>query len=296
VLRAPLVFYPGCVGLALLWAARREALEWRRAGALAAGCAIPALGLLAYNLYVFGTWNGSTQLQPIAAAFGGDPWSTPLWSGALGVLVSPSRGLFVYSPVLVFSIYGAIRALTHPAWAALRPFAAAAAALSILYAKWSAWWGGWCFGPRLLIDVLPVACLLLLPALEGLRASRLGRAAFALTLVAALFNSALGTLAYDLVGWDARDGFAVVDPRTGAADLYIDRDKATAAAAARQHTLSVVHMDVDAPSFRYRLWRVRDSPLAYYVAHFDAARRQRLRLMQRARALAQWAPPPLVAK
>ena len=78
-----------------------------------------------------------------------------LWSLA-GHLISPSRGLLIYSPILIFSIYGIAAGIKKGEFKPLDWFL-----LLILFVHWivissfSNWWGGFCFGPRYLADMLP---------------------------------------------------------------------------------------------------------------------------------------------
>ena len=82
--------------------------------------------------------------------------------GLYGVLGSPSRGLFVFSPVLAFGVVGALwcgRAMRRDriawlcmTWLVLSTLMAAVAA--------GKWWGGHSFGPRLLGEIVP-ACVVL---------------------------------------------------------------------------------------------------------------------------------------
>ncbi len=74
----------------------------------------------------------------------------------LGHLVSPSRGLFVYSPLFLISVFGGLvkgrvilkdrLALFLSAWFLIQ---------LILLSSWYMWWGGGSFGYRLLTDILP---------------------------------------------------------------------------------------------------------------------------------------------
>lgn len=75
--------------------------------------------------------------------------------------MSPSRGWLVFSPLLA-AVWLA-RPLATTTWPLARtwwmvglgwPF--------VLVARWEMWWGGGCFGPRLLTDALPGAFLLML--------------------------------------------------------------------------------------------------------------------------------------
>jgi hypothetical protein len=76
--------------------------------------------------------------------------------GYLGLLISPSRGLLVFSPVVLVALAGTRAAIRRGAshvelWCLL-----AAVAQFLVYGSYSVWWGGHTFGPRYLIDVLPM--------------------------------------------------------------------------------------------------------------------------------------------
>jgi len=96
-----------------------------------------------------------------------------LLEGLLGNLFSPSRGLFVYVPSLVFIGYALLR--YH---ALLRQRALLVLAAAVISAHWVAasanpmWWGGYCYGPRMMIDVLPWQALLAIAALRAWRDAR----------------------------------------------------------------------------------------------------------------------------
>jgi hypothetical protein len=87
-----------------------------------------------------------------------------------GHLVSPNRGLFVFMPVLVFALWGMVRAFrTHGRHGAFHRTLTV-----IVVVQWLAvsvlarrWWGGWTFGPRHVLEVLPLLIVLLVPALDA---------------------------------------------------------------------------------------------------------------------------------
>ncbi len=80
-----------------------------------------------------------------------------------GLLASPSRGLFVFAPVLLLAIAGAVVAWrTRRAGAALLlALGAAAMATTVQYAFFREWWGGFTYGPRFLADTVAIATLLI---------------------------------------------------------------------------------------------------------------------------------------
>lgn len=153
--------------------------------------------LVAYNLYVFGAPGGG-----YGGGFTGDPWQ-----GLAGLLFSPARGLFIYTPVTFFSVAGALlwrksgRSWTSPLFLSCSLFAAASL---LLLSKWPIWWGGHCYGPRLLTDVAPCLMLLMIPAVE----TAWRRPAWKSALIAALLLSAViqwvGAFCYPNSHWDER--------------------------------------------------------------------------------------------
>jgi len=140
----------------------------------------PAVLFLAYNLIyngsplVFGYQEGFVQSMSLIRL-----------DGLLGVLISPSRGLLIYSPFFIFAFLAfKDSAAQHRA---LYFLSGAVFAVNIfVISMFKNWDGGWGYGTRLLIDALPFAMLLLIPAVERLRGlSRLtffGLVAFAIGL------------------------------------------------------------------------------------------------------------------
>lgn len=115
-----------------------------------AGFGIGIIPLLAYNAFAFG--NAFEQ------GYGSKPFDTPVLTGLYGLLLSPSRGLFVYAPYLLFAVAALVlawRARGEVA-ARLRGFGIAGLATLVLYATYTEWWGGRVFGARFLDDLAPI--------------------------------------------------------------------------------------------------------------------------------------------
>ena len=85
----------------------------------------------------------------------------PTWQGIIGNLLSPSRGLLLFSPFFILTFAGIIWL-----WRDLlrQPFFWMCSVWFILQlwliARAASWWGGASFGPRLLTDALPALVLL----------------------------------------------------------------------------------------------------------------------------------------
>lgn len=80
-------------------------------------------------------------------------FSTDLWFGLTGLLVSPGKGLLLYAPVLLVSIVFAPSLWRAGRAEVLLALAVTAAYLGV-YARWYDWPGGLAWGPRFLIPLI----------------------------------------------------------------------------------------------------------------------------------------------
>jgi hypothetical protein len=124
-----------------------------------------AVPFFAYNLWIYGA-PLSPYFLPRTGGLGGDL----LREGLPGNLISPSRGLFFFSPVLVFSVYGAILKWTDRSFNSLDlTLLVVVIAHLMLMSAWPIWWAGHAVGPRLLTELMPHFVYFLAPALPRLR-------------------------------------------------------------------------------------------------------------------------------
>lgn len=126
-------------------------------------------------------------------------WQWP-WPGIAGLLLGPSRGLIVFSPIVLVAL--AARALPRDR-SILRWSAGAAAAQFLLYSSYSVWWGGHTYGPRYVLDLLPA----LLPA-AAIGLSRLAQGGLPVRILASaalawsLVTGATGAFYYPHDQWN----------------------------------------------------------------------------------------------
>ena len=163
-----------------------------------------ALGLfvLAYNVHFFGSLLGASP-DALRTSSGLDVFlHGSLTQGVAGLLVSPNRGLLVFMPWTIFALWGAVR-LCRQRNLAWGPYVmGGAAALFLLYAQYDHWWGGWCFGPRYLTDLLPFLAFSLIAVWPRLQAAPLLQIAFTMAIVVAVWVQAVGAYYYPGGEWD----------------------------------------------------------------------------------------------
>ena len=152
--RPPDALIAGAIILFILWSRRRKAV-W-----LIAGAAVPLAAVLYYNLGFIGHIVGGYALgkRPDEVFFRID------WSGVFGLLVSPTRGLLIFTPFLVFVPVGLIQRLRAPSSKGLAVALSFAVAAQVLLYSQVDWRAGVSWGPRYLTDILPILLWMLGPA------------------------------------------------------------------------------------------------------------------------------------
>jgi len=115
------------------------------------------------------------------------PWGV----GHLGLLISPAKGLLVFSPIVLVAAVGLVRAFRGgDRWLSLT-LGTGVLAHWLLMGRWAEWHGGECWGPRLMTDALPFLFLFLPEGLAVL--PRVG----ALLAMFSVAVQALGAFAHD---------------------------------------------------------------------------------------------------
>jgi len=209
--RPPDVILAAALGVyGLYWAGRR------RAPLLVAGAVLPMMVVILYNVSVSGNVAGGYGLLGHAQFF-----AHALLEGVGGVLVSPTRGLLVFSPFLIFLILvWRYRPRDRDERNLTLAMSVAAALQILLYAK-ADWRSGLSWGPRYMTDLLPFLVWMLVPVVAALRG--IGRVAFVIAVGVSIAIEAIGAFSYtgasDLPiyardrGWEYHDMKAAWDWR-----------------------------------------------------------------------------------
>ena len=166
------------------------ALFWARSRAwlLAVGVALPVGLVVLYNLKLTGNIVGGYGLMGKPSFLQHD-----LLYGIAGLLFSPMRGLFVFSPFLLFLVLIGPYLRDRSERGLTLAMMAGVVLQIILYAK-ADWRSGISWGPRYMTDLMPMLIWMLVPVVASLRG--LGRLCFMMTLAVAVVIEGIGAFYY----------------------------------------------------------------------------------------------------
>ncbi len=114
-----------------------------------------ALAVSLYNYSCFGELWVTGYHDHLAGAY----WNEPFWNGFKGLLLSPGRGLLIYSPFLIFALPGLVKTFQKEKIGLGVFLAIPVFAHILLLSKYKKWTGGASWSYRMLIDVVPVLML-----------------------------------------------------------------------------------------------------------------------------------------
>lgn len=180
------------------WVALRERARtaWFLPFPLAIGALLAASNFATFG-NVLGGYAGMLSLLPYSHGVA-SYWTSDVLGGASGTLVSPSRGLFFFSPWVLLSL------ATLPAlrdrlqrWPIVGALLLTLIPFLLQLSLQSVWWAGHSFGPRYWTDVIPVFAIVLAWALEW--SSERSRPLFGALLLSVAFSigvQAIGAFCY----------------------------------------------------------------------------------------------------
>lgn len=133
-------------------------------------------------------------------------WLSRFPEGFLGLWLSPSKGILVYSPIFLFSFVGVFKILKSKKWKLNKNFIylvslAIVVTHTLILGRWKHWYGGWSFGYRMAADVLPFLVLSLVPFVTSDLFNKYKKFFFGV-LVVSVFIQIFGIIFFDGV-WHA---------------------------------------------------------------------------------------------
>jgi hypothetical protein len=175
----------------VLWVASARAGDYFRAFFPAA---LAASVVAVYNLAAFHHLRGGYEPVPL----NGNPVE-----GLLGLLFSPGRGLLIYTPIVLFAL-AAFAPRSRETLRRHRLVVIAASLFSLLhiafFTVFPMWWGGFCWGPRLLTEIMAPIMVLIAVGYPAIRNPI--KPALAALAVYCCFVQALGVYCYPKGRWD----------------------------------------------------------------------------------------------
>ena len=118
-----------------------------------------------FLLYNWNTYHGLLPPYYLPQRLGSD---SHFAEALLGNLVSPGRGLFIYSPFFVLIGFVLIKRTIHRKITSLEWLLLCIILLHwIMISSFGHWWGGYSYGPRFFTDMLPFLMFLLIPLFRG---------------------------------------------------------------------------------------------------------------------------------
>lgn len=107
-------------------------------------------------LLIFNNWRFAGNASLLGGGYSdqaeGVALSTPVLVGLHGLLFSPGKGLFFFSPAAILGIWGWFRLPRHLRWFGLA-IAVGYLPFALAMVKWQNWEGGWCWGPRHIVQL-----------------------------------------------------------------------------------------------------------------------------------------------
>jgi hypothetical protein len=184
--RPPDAILAAGIGIAaFIWAGRRRWL-------LVLSGLVPAALTLGYDLLLFGHPLGAYGL--IAGGLSTKLTTKSILAGVAGLLVSPTRGLFVFTPWLLFSLFGVRMAFATRKDVPTTICLVLGLVGNVLFLAHTDWRAGWSYGPRFMVDAVPVFVWLVASGVEYLKPA--ARMAFIFLIVFSLGVEIVGAYCY----------------------------------------------------------------------------------------------------
>lgn len=134
-------------------------------------------------------------------------WLGRFPEGFLGTWFSPSKGILVYSPVIIFSLIGFWLHMNKKTWKKefhYLLFGVIVLLHTLVMSKWKHWYGGYSFGYRMSSDIIPFLVLLMVPYLNS-NLFKKTKKLFYLCIVGSFLVQIFGLVFFDGIWHNAYD-------------------------------------------------------------------------------------------
>lgn len=178
---------------------------------------VMAVVIVEYNLRTYGNVSGGYDAiyqspihgwRNLTSATG---YTHPLLQGLANILISPNRGLLVYSPFLILAFIMMPIVMIKPESPLQRYLVLWIVLMCIVLAKNTLWWGGSTFGPRYFSETCVALLLLLTTAWRFLQAHRLAMMLFAASAGLSIAIHGIGAF-FAPCGWEKQPAITDLKP------------------------------------------------------------------------------------
>lgn len=167
------------------------------------------LWLVWYNVSTFGRLTGGYEAvyrSPPLRALDLTPetaFTLPLLEGLASTLISPSKGLLIFTPFMLAGLAGIVLAFRDREFVLGRYLAVWFLLVLVVLSKNQLWWGGATFGPRYFSELMLPLTFMIALCWPRIARRPILLTAFGLAVVASMGVQVLGAFYYPC-GWDAR--------------------------------------------------------------------------------------------
>ena len=207
------------------------------ASGLAAFCLMSILPLAVifyFNWYRFGSI--------LKFGYGSQQWqfTTPLMKGLAGFFFAPSKSMFLFSPLIIYCLFGFKRFFMKQRRIALCINGIGTLYL-LLFAQWVDWKGGWAWGPRLIVPAIILIHIVLIEFVDREKITRMALIPFVALILLSTGIQFLGSLvSYQQIHYFSLDPFALKNSQIEvAAKLFIHKAKGRN----EQYPCEMFHLD-----------------------------------------------------
>lgn len=133
------------LGIFLLY---NKKLSWNLVKNVSFGILVPVLFFLFYNSFYYQDLSNQGYSSQMS-----NSWLGNFPESFIGMWLSPSKGILVYSPILLFSLIGIYQGFKRNSLVSISFWVILLHTLVL--SKWKHWYGGFGFGYRMVSDILP---------------------------------------------------------------------------------------------------------------------------------------------
>jgi hypothetical protein len=213
--RLPDVFLAAAAGIFVAIRFRRRAIPFALTAAFVGGL------LAAYNIGMFGHLAGGYSAAGVTYSY----FQGHLATGMASLLASPGKGLFIYSPFLLFLAARLRRNGKRDDFAMLDALLLISAVPLLALVARLDWRGGYCYGPRMALDIVPALVWMIAPAMPELGTR--WRKVFIATVAFGMVLQAVGAFCYPkgasdvrmVNAWDPAQAQFLIEAKAGLAPV-----------------------------------------------------------------------------